>query len=368
MFDILPNFLSSIASFLFPLFASYKALKTSDPSQLTPWLMYWSVLSVVVLVESWTSFILFWVPFYAYMRLFFLLYLVLPQTQGAKHIYDTYIYPYLEENEVAIEEFIATSHDRLRAAGLAYLQQAIEWFRINVLGMAPSEVPAEAPRRASEAPQGYTQALLARFSVPATKWAADNAGAAGHDFFNLLAGAVSAAASGAAGSGSAPSAARRAPGQTGSLIPQNISGEQEKMSFIAAQRERLNFVLGALDKEAAEIERSRGGYAKGGDLRPSSISLDGTAADNGASRPPSGGSVWSALSKSRSEVDFEKIDAESGAEDENGMRRRAQQAAGQETPGVSGKAWNFLGFGTTTTGEATPRADDGSGRSSGFSK
>jgi hypothetical protein len=51
---------SSIASFLFPLFASYKALKTGDPSQLTPWLMYWVVLSCVLLVESWTEWFLVW--------------------------------------------------------------------------------------------------------------------------------------------------------------------------------------------------------------------------------------------------------------------------------------------------------------------
>jgi len=53
-----PN--SSAASFLFPLFASYKALKTGDPSQLTPWLMYWVVLACVLLVESWTEWFLVW--------------------------------------------------------------------------------------------------------------------------------------------------------------------------------------------------------------------------------------------------------------------------------------------------------------------
>lgn len=50
----------SIASFLFPLFASYKALKTSDPAQLTPWLMYWVVLACALLVESWTEWLLVW--------------------------------------------------------------------------------------------------------------------------------------------------------------------------------------------------------------------------------------------------------------------------------------------------------------------
>ena len=51
---------SSIISFLFPIFASYKALKTSDPAQLTPWLMYWVVFSISLLVESWFYFILAW--------------------------------------------------------------------------------------------------------------------------------------------------------------------------------------------------------------------------------------------------------------------------------------------------------------------
>lgn len=50
----------SIPTFLFPVFASYKALKTSDPALLTPWLMYWVVLACALFVESWLGFILFW--------------------------------------------------------------------------------------------------------------------------------------------------------------------------------------------------------------------------------------------------------------------------------------------------------------------
>jgi receptor expression-enhancing protein 1/2/3/4 len=60
MFDLFAMLLSSVASFLFPIFASYKALKTNDPAELTPWLMYWVVFSCCLLVESWVSFILTW--------------------------------------------------------------------------------------------------------------------------------------------------------------------------------------------------------------------------------------------------------------------------------------------------------------------
>ncbi|KAI2608037.1 TB2/DP1, HVA22 family-domain-containing protein [Hypoxylon sp. NC1633] len=366
MFDLIPKLLSSVASFLFPLFASYKALKTSDPAQLTPWLMYWSVLSCGLLVESWTEFILVWIPFYAYMRLFFLLYLVLPQTQGARLLYETYLHPYLEENESAIEDFIASAHDRLRAAGMAYLKRAIEMLRTQVLGMPPSEDRGDddSETRATAGPQGYTQALLARFSVPAARWAAGNAGTAGQDFYNLLAGAVGARVAG--GPSSTSTTAAGASSSTGTaLIPDSIGGADEKMTFIAAQKERLAFMMGALDREARQLEKTeeerKAAEQARKDLRPGSMSLDGQQ-EASTSRPPSGHSVWSGLSKSRSEVDFEKIDAESGEEEDSSVRRRAPAA--EQAPGVGRGGWSFLGWGTVGTGQ--PQTE--SGQSTGVDK
>ncbi|KAG7286494.1 hypothetical protein NEMBOFW57_008805 [Staphylotrichum longicolle] len=336
MFDIFAKLLSSIASFLFPLFASYKALKTGDPSQLTPWLMYWVVLSCVLLVESWTEWFLVWIPFYAYIRLLFLLYLVLPQTQGARLIYEEYIHPRLEENETAIEEFIASAAARLRSAGIAYLKRAIELLRTNVLGLPPSPEAAAAPE--PQTPQSYTQSLLARFTLPSPRWnTASTPAAAPHtqpqagaggglttDFYNLLASAVTAAAATTTGGATKPptTTTTRAAGATntgntgnngGSIIPDAVrtAGAAARMSFIQAQRERLRFVLSALDREeeaAAEAQSQTtttttttagGGGSGSGDKR----------------RSLSEQSVASALSKSRSEGDFEKLDAPSGGEE-----------------------------------------------------
>lgn len=342
--------------------------------------MYWSVLSCALLAESWLEFILWWVPFYSYIRLGFLLYLVLPQTQGARYLYETYLHPYLEENETQIEDFIASAHDRLRTAGMAYLRQAIELVKTKMLGMPPSE-PTAMEVRAKAAPQGYTQALLARFSVPATRWTSQSAGNAGTEFYNLLAGAVSAAtgasALASAGGSSSGVAIRGVQGSgaanpmtaSGTLIPDNIRGSQEKISFIASQRERLAFMLNALDREAKALQRGEDDDRG----KPASISLDGADNNhnNGGSsleRPPSGHSVWSALSKSRSEVDFEKIEAESASEeDENGLRRRAEASTPGSNNGRAG--WSFLGWGTVgggSTGAATPANDSPArGQSSG---
>ncbi|KAI0388590.1 TB2/DP1, HVA22 family-domain-containing protein [Xylariaceae sp. FL0594] len=344
MFNIIAHFFASIASYLFPLFASYKALKTSDPAQLTPWLMYWSVLICVLLFESWTDFILVWIPFYSWMRLGFLLWLVLPSTQGSRVLYEGYLHPYLEENERAIEDFIASAHDRFKAAGLRYLKQAIELVRMRVFNLPPSETAHGETRAASSAePQSYTQALLARFSVPAARRAANNAGSAGHDFYNMLAGAVSAAASGS----------KSTTATSESLIPENISGAQEKITFLAAQRERLAFMLGALDRESAQLqhdEEQRRAAAQER-IKPGSMSLDGAGLGQEPSRPPSGYSVGSALSKSRSEVDFEKIDAPSGAEEEeedaSGNLRRRGNHAGEDSSGPTKGGWNLFGWGVS---------------------
>jgi hypothetical protein len=356
MFDIFAKILSSIASFLFPLFASYKALKTSDPAELTPWLMYWVVLACALLVESWTEWFLVWIPFYAYLRFLFLLYLVLPQTQGARIIYQTYVHPYLEENETAIEDFIASAHHRLKQAGISYLKRAIELLKTNVLGLPPSsdtQSQASAASATSGTPQSYTQTLLARFSLPAARWTGAGIGqttSGATDFYSLLASAVSAATgSTSAGESDAP---RGAGGMeaSGILIPDNIQGSAEKMTFIAAQREKLSLLMSALDREATQLktedETTKAWQAP-------DVGLDGAGPDD---------NLPSNLSKSRSEAEFEKLEAMSGDEEHLGIdsgsaARKRPAAASKQSTGWASWVW---GSGGTKPAE--------SGTSSGVEK
>lgn len=195
MFDIFAKLLSSVATFLFPVFASYKALKTSDPALLTPWLMYWVVLACALLVESWTGFILVWIPFYPWIRAGFLLYLIAPQTQGARLLYQDHVHPFLQEHETAIEDFISSAHDRAKTAGINYLKQAIELLKGRLLGLPPPQpTPPPAPTNLP-----YTQSLIARFNLPSARPAMPSGGvgsaatSTAADFYALLASAVSAA-------------------------------------------------------------------------------------------------------------------------------------------------------------------------------
>lgn len=214
--------------------------------------------------------------------------------------------------------------------------------------------------------QSYTQSLLARFNLPAARpGGANNAagGALGTDFYSFLSSAVSAASNAysSKGSGSGGNQYDRdvtptpgtgaGAGGASSLIPDSIRGVGARMSFIEAQRERLNTVLNALDREASQLNNQQ--QTGGGGVRGvPGLSFDG--ADVGLTSGIGGGNPWQSsnsrsggggrdsrsmsehssvsgggLSRNRSEADFEKLEAESGEEeimDENGRSVRHRPA------------------------------------------
>jgi len=76
-------------------------------------------------------------PFYAYLRLFLLSNLVLPQTQGARLLYQFYIQPFRAQHEADIDIFISHARNRARAIGLHYLKRAMDFVKENLLGLQP---------------------------------------------------------------------------------------------------------------------------------------------------------------------------------------------------------------------------------------
>lgn len=308
---------STITTVLFPVFASYKALRTSDPAQLTPWLMYWVVLSIAVLIESTFSFVLGWVPFYSWMRLFAHLYLVMPGQQGATQIYQIYIHPFLEQHEYDIDTFISEAHNRAKAAGLQYLKQAIEFVKVNVLGMQPKP-PTPPPSRQTS----YVQNLLSRFNLPTAR---ERVAAPAGDFYGLLSSTLQTATSG--------NTSREAVMEdlTGTLIPSSISSDEERMTYISTQREKLRLLLQAFDKEASNFT-------------------------SGPSHPPPPPPeaeervTEDKLAKSRSELDFDKIERDEAAHD------RAAKADKVEKVAATGgwMPWNWGGKSAAPAPSAKP--------------
>lgn len=275
-----------MTTILLPAYLSYKALRTNDPAQIHPWLIYFTILSLVLLAESWTYFILGWIPFYSWFRLMFMLYLVLPQTQGAKILYLDYLEPYIVGHETRIDEFIGQAHDRLQQLGLGYINIVVEYLREKVLGQKSPQ--PQQPQNANYA--SYAQDLLSRFSMPGARTSTPTQpGITSAGVYGLVSNLAGAAFSSSqttltSSSRSAAAEASNIPSSLARDIPGGSSAE--KSSYIQSQRDRLTSLIRALDSEQQNLDLAYG-------------SAPGQRAPSG-----SGG----LKTKSHSEQSFENVD------------------------------------------------------------
>lgn len=239
--------------------------------------MYWTTLSLFLAAESFLYPIISWLPFYAWIRFGAHLYLVLPGQQGSVYIYQSYIHPFLYEHEREIDQFISSSHDNAKKAGLQYLKQAIDWAKVNVLGLPPRRPTPPSSRGVS-----YSTSLLQRFTMPTARDSTSQAGAG--DLFSVLGNIMQQ-------TGHASTTSRDMQPEdlsSSGLIPPSISG-QDRVNYIFEQRDRLRTLLQAFDNEA-----SQSGHHE-------ALPTDSPPRSSGGFKQPE------SLQKSRSELDFEDL-------------------------------------------------------------
>ncbi|ODQ60123.1 hypothetical protein WICANDRAFT_23789, partial [Wickerhamomyces anomalus NRRL Y-366-8] len=78
-----------------PLITTYKALNSNNQHLLKPWIIYWIVYSLLITLEHYLYFVLKYIPFYSFGKIYLSVWLILPQTQGSLFIYDHYLNPFL---------------------------------------------------------------------------------------------------------------------------------------------------------------------------------------------------------------------------------------------------------------------------------
>ncbi|ODV71899.1 Yop1p CYBJADRAFT_174555 [Cyberlindnera jadinii NRRL Y-1542] len=89
--------LSNIAGFVVPGYLSLLALRTSTSKDDTQLLTYWVVFAFLNVIEFWSKALLYWIPFYWFIKTLFLLYLALPQFGGAQVIYNSVLKPLADQ-------------------------------------------------------------------------------------------------------------------------------------------------------------------------------------------------------------------------------------------------------------------------------
>ncbi|KAG8862944.1 hypothetical protein FRB96_000364 [Tulasnella sp. 330] len=114
IFFLASRAISLFAAFLYPAYETFKTLanRPGYEKESSRWLMYWAVIAVLVTYEYSCEFLISWFPFYYEFKTFFLLFLVLPQTQGSTIIYQKFMLPFLLENEPLVDRQLASVQGR----------------------------------------------------------------------------------------------------------------------------------------------------------------------------------------------------------------------------------------------------------------
>merc|ERR1712071_232445 len=101
-FGIGAGSLCSIVGFVYPAFKSFEAIENKGKDD-TQWLIYWVVYAFFSIIEVFVDMLLYWIPFYYAFKMAFLLWAMLPQTKGAKFLYDSFLKDFLKKNESKID-------------------------------------------------------------------------------------------------------------------------------------------------------------------------------------------------------------------------------------------------------------------------
>jgi len=96
------NALCNLIGFAYPIYASFKALKSDGQDDDTQWLTYWVVFGFFTLIESLFA-IFSKSMFYFIFKAVFLVWAFLPQTRGAQLVFDKLIDPILVRYEGGID-------------------------------------------------------------------------------------------------------------------------------------------------------------------------------------------------------------------------------------------------------------------------
>ncbi|CAI4228925.1 unnamed protein product [Auanema sp. JU1783] len=103
------EFVCNIIGYAFPAYKSVQAVRSNTTDDDTHWLIYWIVFATFSIVDFFAQSVCSWFPPYWLLKAAFLVYLYLPQTEGAIHVYEKVIDPLYNSIDKYIQKKIYSS-------------------------------------------------------------------------------------------------------------------------------------------------------------------------------------------------------------------------------------------------------------------
>lgn len=84
-----------LVTVIYPALHSIRAIDSHDDEDDKIWLTYWMIFGFFHVIETFLGFIIYFIPYYSWIKIAFYTYLLLPQTNGAATVYNAAIKPFL---------------------------------------------------------------------------------------------------------------------------------------------------------------------------------------------------------------------------------------------------------------------------------
>jgi len=104
--------LCNSVGFIYPAYASVKAIESPPKNDDTKWLMYWVVFALFSVVEFFSDILLNWFPLYWLVKCVFLIWCFIPiSSNGANVIYNRVVRPLFLKHQGSVDNFLGKAGD-----------------------------------------------------------------------------------------------------------------------------------------------------------------------------------------------------------------------------------------------------------------
>lgn len=105
----LAQLVCNMIGFVYPCYASVRAVRSESKDDDTHWLIYWCCFASFSIVDFFAERILSWFPIYWLVKTIFLIYLSAPQTRGAIRIYKKVVLPVFKKIDEVLDKYSGTA-------------------------------------------------------------------------------------------------------------------------------------------------------------------------------------------------------------------------------------------------------------------